>query len=88
MILLTGGAGYIGSHMGVAQPARYFDNNVAGSISLVRAMERAGVRQLVFSSSATVYGDPGDPVAVPVPESAALVPANPENSHRRRPALF
>ena len=51
----------------VAQPARYYDNNVAGSISLVRAMERAGVRQLVFSSSATVYGDP---VAVPVPESA------------------
>ncbi len=58
----------------VAQPARYYDNNVAGSISLVRAMERAGVRQLVFSSSATVYGDP---VAVPVPESAALAPANP-----------
>lgn len=58
----------------VAQPARYYDNNVAGSISLVRAMERAGVKQLVFSSSATVYGDP---VAVPVPESAAVAPANP-----------
>ena len=58
----------------VAQPALYYDNNVAGSISLVRAMERAGVRQLVFSSSATVYGDP---VAVPVPESAAVAPANP-----------
>jgi UDP-glucose 4-epimerase len=58
----------------VAQPALYYDNNVAGSISLVRAMERAGVKQLVFSSSATVYGDPA---AVPVPESAAVAPANP-----------
>jgi hypothetical protein len=39
----------------VADPARYYDNNVAGSLSLVQAMQRAGVK-LVFSSSATVYG--------------------------------
>ena len=58
----------------VAQPALYYDNNVAGSISLVRAMERASVKQLVFSSSATVYGNP---VAVPVSETAAVAPANP-----------
>lgn len=38
-------------------PLIYFDNNIAGSISLVRAMERAGVFTLVFSSSATVYGE-------------------------------
>jgi UDP-glucose 4-epimerase len=42
----------------VAQPFRYFDNNVVGTLSLLRAMDEAGVRRLVFSSSATVYGDP------------------------------
>lgn len=58
----------------MAQPAIYYDNNVSGSISLVRAMERAGVKRLVFSSSATVYGDPA---VVPVPETAAVAPTNP-----------
>lgn len=38
-------------------PLTYFDNNIAGSISLVKAMERAGVFNLVFSSSATVYDE-------------------------------
>src|SRR6266550_6066297 len=38
----------------VAQPVRYFDNNVVGTLSLLRAMDEAGVRRLVFSSSATV----------------------------------
>ena len=38
-------------------PLTYFDNNIAGSISLVQAMERAGVYNLVFSSSATVYDE-------------------------------
>ncbi|MFI9458620.1 UDP-glucose 4-epimerase GalE [Acinetobacter sp. NPDC052428] len=38
-------------------PLAYFDNNIAGSISLVQAMQRAQVFNLVFSSSATVYGD-------------------------------
>ena len=42
----------------VAQPVRYFDNNVVGTLPLLRAMDEAGVRRLVFSSSATVYGDP------------------------------
>lgn len=40
----------------VRDPLRYFDNNVAGSVSLCQAMARAGVHTLVFSSSATVYG--------------------------------
>lgn len=40
----------------VEQPLRYYDNNVSGSVCLVQAMNEAGVRQLVFSSSATVYG--------------------------------
>ena len=42
----------------VAQPLVYYDNNVAGSLCLLRAMHVAGVKTLVFSSSATVYGIP------------------------------
>lgn len=42
----------------VAQPIAYYANNVQGMISLLQAMQATGVRILVFSSSATVYGDP------------------------------
>lgn len=42
----------------VAQPLDYFDNNVNGTLVLLRAMQTAGVKNLVFSSSATVYGSP------------------------------
>lgn len=42
----------------VADPVRYYDNNVRGTLSLVEAMLDCDVRTLVFSSSATVYGDP------------------------------
>ncbi|MGB7990247.1 MAG: UDP-glucose 4-epimerase GalE [Candidatus Methylophosphatis roskildensis] len=42
----------------VAKPLLYYDNNVAGTIRLLEAMREVGVRNLVFSSSATVYGDP------------------------------
>lgn len=42
----------------VAKPLLYYDNNVVGTIRLLEAMRGAGVRNLVFSSSATVYGDP------------------------------
>ncbi|MFO6418790.1 UDP-glucose 4-epimerase GalE [Hylemonella sp. W303a] len=42
----------------VAQPLTYYDNNVTGTQCLLRAMHRCGVRTLVFSSSATVYGEP------------------------------
>ncbi|MCU0841774.1 MAG: UDP-glucose 4-epimerase GalE [Thiobacillaceae bacterium] len=42
----------------VAQPLRYYDNNVAGTVTLCEAMTEAGVKRIVFSSSATVYGDP------------------------------
>lgn len=41
----------------VANPVSYYENNVAGTVQLLAAMERAGVRSLVFSSSATVYGE-------------------------------
>ena len=43
----------------VAQPLDYFSNNVQGTLSLLEAMRTTGVRTLVFSSSATVYGEPG-----------------------------
>jgi UDP-glucose 4-epimerase len=58
----------------VARPLDYYDNNVGGTISVARAMNAAGVRKLVFSSSATVYGDP---VAVPVREDFPTSPSNP-----------
>ncbi|WP_310626567.1 UDP-glucose 4-epimerase GalE [Limnohabitans sp.] len=58
----------------VAQPLRYLDNNVSGTINLLQAMDRANVRRIVFSSSATVYGDP---VHVPIPETATLNATNP-----------
>jgi UDP-glucose 4-epimerase len=56
------------------QPLRYYDNNVNGSITLFEAMEAAGVHQIVFSSSATVYGDPH---TVPIPEDFPLSTTNP-----------
>jgi UDP-glucose 4-epimerase len=42
-----------------ANPTRYYDNNVVGSLCLIEAMIQAGVKSMVFSSSATVYGDQG-----------------------------
>lgn len=58
----------------VAQPLRYYDFNVVGTVRLLEAMERAGVKNLVFSSSATVYGDP---VSVPIREDFPLSTTNP-----------
>lgn len=49
----------------VSKPLEYFENNVAGSVNLCLAMAAAGVFRLVFSSSATVYGDP---TSVPIRE--------------------
>ena len=51
----------------VALPMKYYDNNVSGSLILMEEMAKAGVFQLVFSSSATVYGDPE---VVPLTESS------------------
>lgn len=58
----------------VAEPLRYYWNNVAGTLVLCEAMAHAGVRTLVFSSSATVYGDPD---ALPVSEDHPIRPTNP-----------
>ncbi len=58
----------------VEQPLRYYDNNITGSITLFEAMLAAGVKTIVFSSSATVYGDPH---AVPITEDFPLSATNP-----------
>ena len=58
----------------VEQPLRYFDVNVGGAVALFEAMGRHGVRRLVFSSSATVYGTPE---TNPIPEAAPLNALNP-----------
>ncbi|TFW09431.1 UDP-glucose 4-epimerase GalE [Oxalobacteraceae bacterium OM1] len=58
----------------VEQPLAYFENNVAGTVTLLQALGDAGVKNFVFSSSATVYGDPE---SVPIKESARLSTTNP-----------
>lgn len=58
----------------VAQPLRYYDNNVNGSVILFETMARFGVKTIVFSSSATVYGDPA---SVPIHEDFPLAATNP-----------
>ncbi len=58
----------------VAQPLRYYDNNIAGTVALAEVMAEAGVKSLVFSSSATVYGDPA---RVPIREDFPTGPTNP-----------
>ncbi|HET9691085.1 MAG TPA: UDP-glucose 4-epimerase GalE [Acidimicrobiales bacterium] len=58
----------------VTDPERYWRVNVGSTLSLVAAMAAAGTTQLVFSSSATVYGDPD---VVPITEAAPVRPVNP-----------
>ncbi|ALD93619.1 UDP-glucose 4-epimerase [Cupriavidus gilardii CR3] len=58
----------------MAQPLAYYDNNLNGLLTLCAAMQAAGVKTLVFSSSATVYGNPH---AVPIREEFPLSATNP-----------
>lgn len=58
----------------VEQPLSYYDNNVGGALRLLEAMQECGVKTLVFSSSATVYGDP---VRLPLTEDHPLTTTNP-----------
>jgi len=58
----------------VEKPLLYYDNNISGSIALFEEMAAAGVKTLVFSSSATVYGDPA---TVPITEDCPLSATNP-----------
>ncbi|HEU4758950.1 MAG TPA: UDP-glucose 4-epimerase GalE [Dehalococcoidia bacterium] len=66
--------GYIQAAESVAQPGRYFANNVGGCIALLNGMVAYGVDRFVFSSSAAVYGEPE---SVPIGEDAAVRPVNP-----------
>jgi UDP-glucose 4-epimerase len=58
----------------VSKPLEYYDNNVNGSQILLAALQKADVKRFVFSSSATVYGDPQ---SLPIVESAPTGPTNP-----------
>lgn len=58
----------------VAQPLRYYENNVTGTLILCQVMKEYGVRNLVFSSSATVYGDPA---SLPITEAFPTGATNP-----------
>ncbi|WP_405582478.1 UDP-glucose 4-epimerase GalE [Streptomyces sp. NBC_01190] len=58
----------------VANPEKYWRNNVAGTLELLAAMRESGVRTLVFSSTAATYGEP---IATPITETAATAPTNP-----------
>src|SRR5712692_3505599 len=67
-------AGYIAVGESTEKPELYFSNNVGGTLSLLNAMNQAGVKRLVFSSTAAVYGMPD---TVPIPETAPIAPINP-----------
>ncbi|MFF1408243.1 UDP-glucose 4-epimerase GalE [Streptomyces sp. NPDC058289] len=58
----------------VVNPGKYWENNVGGTLALLAAMRGAGVRRLVFSSTAATYGEPGDG---PLTESSVTAPTNP-----------
>jgi UDP-arabinose 4-epimerase len=58
----------------VRDPGKYFRNNTVNTLNLLDAMIEKGVRTLVFSSTAAVYGDP---LSVPIPEDHRLLPVNP-----------
>lgn len=58
----------------ISKPRQYYDNNIGSTLSLLEVMEEVGVRNLVFSSSATVYGDPH---TVPIKEDFPLSATNP-----------
>jgi UDP-glucose 4-epimerase len=67
-------AAFIAAGESVVEPAKYWDNNLVGSLRLLDAARGAGVRRIVFSSTANVYGDPDE---LPIPETAPTRPPNP-----------
>jgi UDP-glucose-4-epimerase GalE len=71
-VLHFAGLAFVGES--VADPARYYRNNLAGSLVLLEAMRDNGIRQLVFSSSCATYGSPD---AMPIAEDTPQNPINP-----------
>lgn len=67
-------AAYIEAGESVIDPGKFFQNNTAGAISIINTMLKHSVHQLVFSSTAAVYGNPK---TMPIPETAVDVPTNP-----------
>jgi UDP-glucose-4-epimerase GalE len=67
-------AAYIAVGESTAKPELYFTNNVGGTLSLLTAMKQAGIKRLVFSSTAAVYGNP---VHVPITEDSPFAPVSP-----------
>jgi UDP-arabinose 4-epimerase len=68
---------YVGESVG--HPSRYYTNNVSGTLNLLDAMRRHGVKQIIFSSTCATYGIPE---AVPIPESHPQKPINPYGSSK------
>lgn len=73
-------AGYIEVAESMAEPGRYFENNVARPLAMLQAMRRHKVRTIVFSSTAAVYGEP---TGTPIPEDAAIAPINAYGASKR-----
>lgn len=65
---------YISVGESVREPAKYYNNNVLGTLNLLEEMRRTGVKQIVFSSTAAVYGEPQE---VPIPEDHVKAPVSP-----------
>ena len=74
-------AAFISMGESMANPYKYFDNNVFGSLQLLQAMVEAKVNKIIFSSSAGVYGNP---VNIPIKETDPTNPTNPTSLHMGR----
>ncbi len=72
-------AGSIEVAESVKNPLKYYDNNFAVKIPFLKTLSECGVKAVVFSSTAAVYGEP---VVVPIPESHQLIPKNPYGSSK------
>lgn len=71
-VLHFAASAYVGES--VTDPQKYYENNVGGSLALLRAMLRAGCQKIIFSSSCAIYGEPD---RVPIREDAAKNPVYP-----------
>ena len=58
----------------VEKPLWYYENNIQGTLNLLKAMQKHGCHEIIFSSSATVYGDPGTPEYVETMETGRKIP--------------
>jgi UDP-glucose-4-epimerase GalE len=67
-------ASFIEAGESVREPDRFYQNNVSGTLALLRAMRGGGIGRIVFSSTAAVYGSPE---RIPIPEDHPLRPVNP-----------